>query len=59
MMKYLMVFLLVMAIQYILREALSIVKSFRKSEEFKQSWYKTLLAFVSVAYTITVIILGI
>lgn len=59
MMKFVMVFILIMSIMYIIKEVFNIFKTFRKGEEFKQPWYKTLLSFASVSYIITILIFGI
>jgi hypothetical protein len=44
---------------YSIKEAFNIFKTFRKGEEFKQPWYKTLLSFASLSYIITILIFGI
>lgn len=58
MVKFIMVFLLIMAVMYTVKEGFNIFKTFRKGEEFKQPWYKTALSFASISYIITVLILG-
>lgn len=59
MIKFIAVFLLILSVMYTFKEGFNIVKTFRKGEEFKQPWHKTLLSFLSVAYIITFIIVGI
>ncbi len=59
MVRFIAVFLLILSVMYAFKEGFNIVKIFRKGEEFKQPWYKTLLSFLSVAYIITFIIVGI
>lgn len=59
-MSYLLTFLLVMSILFLCKETFEVVKWFiKKDEEYKQSWVKTLLAFASISYIITIIIFGV
>ena len=58
MLNFIMTFLMVISIMYVLKEGFAIFKTFRKNEEFKQPWYKTLLSFSSISYIITFIIVG-
>lgn len=59
MLKFIMVFFLIMSIMYTLKTMFEIYKTFKKGEQFKQPWYKVLLSFSSISYIITLLILGI
>ena len=59
MVKFILVFLLVMSILYIIKNGFEIIKTFLQMKEYKQEWYKMLLLFCAISYFITFLSVGI
>ena len=59
MVKYILVYLTALSSIYVLRTLFGIVKAFRKNEEYKPSLRQAVFSMLSIAYIITIIILGV